>query len=161
MPQFDPVTFPSQVFWLAVTFVILYALMSRLVLPRITGVLEQRASRIAGDLDRAETLRRESETVLRDYEAGLARAREEANAVLAQASRRIAETAAAREKELAAELARRTEAAERRIAEARAAAEAQIRAIAINVAGDIAAKLTGTLPPEAEAAASVDRVLRR
>ena len=52
-PPFDKQTFPSQLFWLTLTFVALYLLMSRIALPRIDSILERRRARIAGDLAEA------------------------------------------------------------------------------------------------------------
>lgn len=66
MPQFDPTYFASQVFWLIVTFGILYLLMAKIALPRIGDILEVRQDRIAADLDRAEQLKREAGASARD-----------------------------------------------------------------------------------------------
>ena len=72
MPQFDPTYFAPQLVWLAITFLALYLLMSRLILPRITGILSQREDRIEGNLKRAETLKEEAAQVLRgDPAAGV------------------------------------------------------------------------------------------
>jgi len=56
MPQFDPSTYASQLFWLAVMFVALYWIVSKIAVPRIGEVLEQRARVIQDDLDRATQL---------------------------------------------------------------------------------------------------------
>ena len=57
MPQFDPTSFPPQVVWLAIAFVVLYLLMSKLALPRVAEVLQMRADRIQSDLDKAASLK--------------------------------------------------------------------------------------------------------
>ncbi len=72
MPQFWLEDFLPQIFWLVVSFVILYLLMARIALPRIADVLEQRQNRIASDLDKAQELQADSEKTLADYEAQLA-----------------------------------------------------------------------------------------
>lgn len=58
LPQLDFTSFPSQIFWLAVTGLVLFQLMNKVALPRISSVLEERADAIADDLDRAEDFRR-------------------------------------------------------------------------------------------------------
>jgi F-type H+-transporting ATPase subunit b len=160
MPQFDPSTFPSQIFWLAVTFVAMYFIMARNVLPRIAEVLEERSERLTSDLEKAETLRNEAETVIAAYEEALSKARAEAAAVVAQANQEIAEASAKRQAEFAAELSRRTEAAEARIDRAKEEAKAQVRDIAMDATADLTAKLTGISPKKASVQKAVDGALK-
>jgi F-type H+-transporting ATPase subunit b len=160
MPQFDPSWFISQIFWLAVTFTIMYLLMSRLVLPRIGEVLEERSERLAADIDKAEALKKEADGVVAQYEAELAKAREQATKVLAQASQEISEIASRRQQEFGAELARKTADAEARIEAAKAEAKAQVRDIAQAAAGDIVEKLTGSSPTDQTVTRNVDAAMK-
>lgn len=143
MPQFDPSSFASQIFWLVVSLVVLYFLLSRLILPRLNEVLEERSERIANDLERAETLRKEAEGVIQAYEEALAKAREEAQAEISKANAAMAEAAAKRQNEFNEKLSKRVDEAEERIAKAKAAAQGEVRGIAIDVAAQVAEKLTG------------------
>lgn len=160
MPQFDPTYFLTQVFWLAVTFVALYFLMSRVALPRIAEVMEQRSARIANDLEKAASLKRETDAVIEAYEAAVAKARGEAAAVMAKAGQEIAEISAKRQAAFSAELAEKVTAAESRIAKAKTEAKAQVRDIAVDVARDITAKLAGGSPDRTATARSVDAALK-
>ncbi|MGP1396374.1 MAG: F0F1 ATP synthase subunit B family protein [Inquilinaceae bacterium] len=160
MPQFDPTYFLSQVFWLAITFVLLYLLMARVALPRIAEVLEQRSERIANDLERAEMVKKEADAVVEAYEAALAKARQEAAAVLAQAGQEIAELSAKRQAEFSAKLADQTAAAEERIGRAKREAQAHVRDIAVDVASDIAGKLIGRAPDQQTVSRSVDGAMQ-
>ena len=56
-PPFDTKTFPSQLVWLAISFVLLYVLMAKVALPRIGAIFEQRSKRISGDLKSAQDFR--------------------------------------------------------------------------------------------------------
>ena len=56
MPQFDPTTFAPQLVWLGITFLALYLLMSKLIIPRVSGILAQREDRIDGNLQCKENL---------------------------------------------------------------------------------------------------------
>ena len=76
MPQFDVSSFPTQLIWLVISFVLLYVLMSRVALPRIGQVLEERQEKIDDNLDTAEQLRAETEADSETYEAALVQARE-------------------------------------------------------------------------------------
>ena len=159
MPQFDPSSFASQVFWLVVVFGILYLLMSRVALPRIGEVLEERSERIADDLDKAESLKRETEQVIAAYESALEKARGEASAIMAKVAQDLAEQSAVREQAFNGELADRIAAAETRIFRARDQAAAQVRDIAAELAMDVTAKLAGSAPTEAAVATSVDQAM--
>lgn len=93
MPQLDFTTFPNQIFWLVVTLVILYFLMSRVALPRIANVLAERQGAIQRDLDKAEELKRAAVEAEEAYNKALSDAR-------AQAADIVAETKAEIQKEL-------------------------------------------------------------
>src|SRR4051794_40148643 len=80
MPQLDPSTYAPQLFWLLITFVLLYVLMKWLALPRVGKAIEARRERLDGDLARAAALKEQAETVLAEYERSLAPARGQAPA---------------------------------------------------------------------------------
>ena len=71
MPQLDPASFPSQLFWLTVCFGTMLLVLSAFVLPRITRTLTTRQGRIDGDLQAAENLRADAEAALAAYDAAL------------------------------------------------------------------------------------------
>lgn len=160
MPQFDPSTFAPQLFWLLVTFVTLYLLMARLVLPRITDILGQREDRIDGNLRRAETLKEEADQVLGAYQKAINDARHQAQAALAQAAAEIAAGAARREAEFGRKMAEQTAAAEGRIKAAKTQALAEVRGIAAEVAALMAGKLTGGQVDGGSAGQAVDSVMK-
>src|SRR5258705_9620943 len=81
MPQLDLTTWPPQLFWLAVTFLALYFVISRVVIPRTGGVIALRKSTIDSDLAKAKNLKDETENAVRSYETALAEARAKAHAI--------------------------------------------------------------------------------
>jgi F-type H+-transporting ATPase subunit b len=159
MPQLDVETFPSQLFWLAVTFIVLYVLMSRIGLPRLSAAIEVRRQRREEDLARAAQLKSEAEAANAAFQRTMAEARAQAQAVLKETSDRLAAEAAERQRVLAAALAEQVDEAERRIAATKQQALAEVRGIAVDVGRSIVEKLTGDAPSEAGVAAAVDRVL--
>jgi F-type H+-transporting ATPase subunit b len=160
MPQLDLSTFPSQIFWLAVIFLLLYLLMARVGLPRVAAMIDARKARIEGDLERAAQMKAEAEAVMAAYERSLADARAQAQATLKEAMDRFAAEAAERQRRAAEALAAETSAAEKRIAEARTQALSGLRAVAIDVARTATRKLVGVDVDEGSAAAAVDRDMR-
>lgn len=108
-PPFEASTFPSQIFWLAITFAILYLLLSRLILPKLGAIIEQRKGKIAADLDDAGRMKAEADEALVETEKQLAKARAEARAkaeqTRAEIDARIAESNAAKSAEIDARLA--------------------------------------------------------
>jgi F-type H+-transporting ATPase subunit b len=159
MPQLDYHTFLPQLVWLAIAFVMLYILMSRLGLPKISGVIEGRRQRLDGDLGRAAALKEEAEAALAAYQKALADARATAQEMLRKTGERLAAEAAARQQQLAATLAEQIGAAEQRIAAGKEQALAEIRGIAADVGGAVVEKLTGTAPAGATMLDAVDRAL--
>jgi F-type H+-transporting ATPase subunit b len=160
MPQLDVSTFSPQLFWLAISFILLYVLMARVVLPRVAKVLGQREERIGGNLERAEKLKAEADAVLAAYQKAMADARAQAQLALAAASAEIATTTAAREAEFAKKLADQTTAAEGRIKASKTQALGEVRNIAGEIAAAMTTKLTGVSVGSADAAGTIDAVLK-
>jgi F-type H+-transporting ATPase subunit b len=155
LEQFD--TYLSQVFWLVISFAILYVVMWKAALPRVADVLRERRERIDADIERAEKLKTEAEAVLEAYQATVAKAQAEAQAVLRAGADAFAAEAAARHDEVSARLAQETEAAERRIEAAREEALANVVTVAGEVARAAAARLIDAEIAEADADAAVRR----
>jgi F-type H+-transporting ATPase subunit b len=130
LPQLNFETWPSQIFWLLVALVVLYYLMSRIALPRIASVLEERADAIAGDLDRAEELKRKAEEAEAAYRQALAEARSNAQAIAAETRAEIQKEIDAATERADAEISARTAESERRIAEIRESAIQNVRQVA-------------------------------
>src|SRR6516164_3409840 len=80
-PPFETEYFPSQLVWLTISFVLLYALMSRIALPRIGGIMAARGKVISDDLAAAERLKEQSNAAQVAYEKALADARSRAQAI--------------------------------------------------------------------------------
>ncbi len=159
-PPFDSSTFPSQLLWLAITFVALYFLMARVALPRIAGILENRRDRIASDLDSAERLKGESEQAIAVYEAALAEARGNASGIAETAREGARQAADAKRSALESDLAGQLADAETRIGDIKTEALREVGSIASEAAATIVTKLTDleTTPVEIEEA--ITRVMK-
>lgn len=160
MPQLDLGSFPTQLFWLAVTFVILYFLMSKVALPKVSQVLDERQRRIDDNLGKAESLRQEARKLTEEYENSMAGARDQARAVIQEAGLQVAMESTRRNEELNASIADELGQAEARIAAARDQAIDGIAAIAVEVAASATGRLIGEVPPPAEIAAAVEQEIK-
>jgi F-type H+-transporting ATPase subunit b len=159
MPQLEVSTFVPQLFWLAVTFALLFLLMAKLGLPRVGRLIEARRNRVDEDLARAAELKSEAEAVLAAYQQTLAKARAEAQTAVRETTERMAAEAAERQRQLSDSLARQTAEAERQIAAAKQRALSEMPEIAIDVARSITEKVAGSAADPANLAAAVDRAI--
>ncbi len=143
MPQLCMEWFPNQIFWLVVTLVVIYLILSRVALPRIASVLAERQGTITNDIAAAEELKMKAQDAEAAYNKALADARAEAGKIIATAKAEIqAELDAAREK-ADAEIAAKAAESEKAIADIRATALDSVREVARETAGDIVAAMGG------------------
>ena len=154
-PPFDPTFFASQLLWLAITFTVLYLLMSRLVLPRIGGILEDRRDRIARDLDQADRLKQQSDDAIASYERALAEARSGAFTIAAESREAAKEEANQRQAATEADLDKKLAEAEARIGEIKKKALADVTEVASEAAEAVVEKLLGKKPAASEVTAAV------
>jgi F-type H+-transporting ATPase subunit b len=161
LPQLDLTRFPPQLFWLAVTFLLLYLLMSKLALPQVSDILRSREEKIAGDLSQADQLNREADAALKGYEQALAEARAKATEIAAQTRATIQADADARQAEAEARLSAQAAEAEASIRATRDQALSQVREIATDTAVAVVARLLGTQPDGASIDQAVGEELSR
>lgn len=154
-PPFKTDTFPSQLFWLAITFAFLFVVLWKIAGPRINGVITSRRGAINADIAAADKSRQDAEAASSAYQTALAGARARAQG-LAEETRQT----------LNAEIAKAKAAAEAEAAKAMAAADARINATRIEAKGHvtkaaeeaaiaIVARLTGETVSAADAALAV------
>lgn len=146
LPQLDISTWPTQIFWLVVSFVLAYLLFSRLVTPRIGLVLEERSSRINEDIAKAREAEQAARQTEAEYQADLEKARAEASAQASQAMAEASKTAAKAEAELAKKLARKVKTAEDKLAKLRDETMAGLDAVAAEAASLAVEQLAGIKP---------------
>jgi len=160
-PPFNKDTFASQLVWLAITFVALYLLMSKVALPRVSGIIENRRAKVAADLVEAQRLKQQSEDAIAAYEKSLAEARGRAQAIAAKTRDGLMAEADKRRKALEAKLGERLGEAEKAIDATRRAAMANVKGIAAETAGAIVERLIGTRPADKAVEEAVTETLKR
>ena len=139
MPQLDFSTFPNQIFWLLVTLVVIYFVLSRIALPRIGSVLAERSGTITNDIAAAEDLKQKAVEAEEAYNKALADARAEAAKIVADTKADIQVDVDKAVAEADAEIAARTAEGEKTIAAIRDSATADAATVAKDIAKDIVA----------------------
>jgi F-type H+-transporting ATPase subunit b len=143
LPQFDVSQWPGQMVWVLLIFGVLYILFSRVFVPAVAGTIDRREDQIAGDVGDARRLRDKARADLEAAAGEIAVARTRAQKLAQDAQSEAKAAAAARQAREEARLAETLAAAEVRIADARAEAMGHVRAIAIETAQAMVARLTG------------------
>lgn len=160
MPQLDMTTWPSQLFWLAVCFVTLYFIMSRVVVKRTGGIIALRKSTVEADLAAAQKLKAETDAAMASYEKAFADARSRAQSIAQENSARISAEIDTEMHKLDAALGEKTMAAEKRIAAARDKAMAHVSGIAEEIAANIVSELASVKTSAAAVKAAVAKVAK-
>ena len=158
MPQLCPDWFGNQIFWLVLTLVAIFLVLSRVALPRIAAVLAERKGTVTNDLAEAEELKLAAQEAEEAYQKALADARAEAQKIVAETKAEIKADLDAATAKADAEIAARAAESEKAIAEIRAGALESIK----EVAGEAAEAIIGTMGGKATkaevAAAIADRM---
>lgn len=143
LPQLNTHTFSPQLFWLALTFALLFFLLAKVVLPRIGDVIGEREGRVARDLEAAQRLKGETDKALADYEKALADARAKASGIAKDTRDRLAAETDAKKADVEKALAGKLADAEARISATKAKALTAVNDIAAETASAVVAKLIG------------------
>jgi len=160
MPQLNVHDFTPQLAWLVITFTVLYLIVSRVALPRIVSLVDERAAKIAADLDAAQAAKRDAEAAGKAYEAALADARAKANAIAGETRAKLAAQSDQEKKAVEAKLATDLAAAADRIRARKDEAMANVRDVAAGAAGAIVTRLIAVTPDAAAISAAVNAQMK-
>ena len=152
-PPFDPSTFPSQLLWIAITFGALYLLMSKIALPRIGSILENRKGIIDADLAAADASRQKTDAAIAAYEAALAAAKAKAQGIANESREAITADLAAKRSAVEADLTAKVTAAEARISATKTEALTHVDEIATETAQTVVTQLVGDVSADSVRAA--------
>ena len=159
-PPFETSTYPSQIFWLTVTFVALLIVMWRVAVPRIGGVIAERKGRTQTELAKAEESRKQAEHAAAAYQAPILEARERARAASEATRTQVAHEFERAKATADTEAHRKTTEAQERIAALQRQAKWHVTQAAEEAVVDIVSRLTGETVSRAEATAAVRDVLK-
>jgi len=161
MPQLNPEFWISQIFWLTLTFGILYIVLSKLILPKISNNLESRKSQILENIGAAEKQREDSEAKLKEYEEIISKSKLEAKNIFNQAREKALKDINAKREVLEKQIDDEISEAEQEIKSLRDGAPDKINKIAIETSSELILKLIGTEVNNSSISAIVDDLSRR
>ena len=161
MPQLNPEFWVSQIFWLILTFGILYVALSKLILPKISDNLESRKSQILENIEAAEKQRENSEAKLKEYEEIILKSKNEAKNIFNQAKEKAIRDIGSKREILDKQIDDEISKAEEEIKVLQNSASDKINKIAIETSSELIRKLIGTEINSSSISAIVDDLSRR
>ena len=141
MPQLDTEFWVSQIFWLAITFSILFVLLSKLILPKISANLETRKLLILENIETAEKKREESESKIKEYNEIIIKTKNEAKSLISHAKEKLMKDINLKKEALEKDLSGEIQKAEIEIKEFRNKAPEKINKIAVETSTDLLQQL--------------------
>ena len=141
MPQLDPSSYASQIFWLLICFFSLMFILSKFIVPKITEIRQQRTNKIDGYLHKAEQLRQKTENAISKYEAALADATKKANDELQKTQTELNKIISEKQSKLDKKLQAQIKAGEEEIAAGKAEALKEIKTMSATLTAEILHKL--------------------
>jgi len=161
MPQLNPEFWISQIFWLILTFGILYVVLSKLILPKISANLELRKSQIQENIEAAEKQRQNSEAKLKEYEDIVLKSKLEAQNIFKEAREKVIKDINAKKETLDKQISEEIKKAEQEISLLKKGAPLKINKIAIDTSSELVKKLIGAEVNNSSISAIVDDLSKK
>jgi F-type H+-transporting ATPase subunit b len=161
MPQLNPEFWISQIFWLVLTFGIMYVVLSKFILPKISNNLESRKSQILENIEAAEKLREDSDAKLKEYDEIILKSKMEAKNIFNQTREKTLKDIGAKKEVLDQQIDDEINKAEKEIEVLRVSAPDKINKIAIETSSELLEKLIGSGVNSSSISAIVDDLSRR
>ena len=161
MPQLNPEFWISQIFWLTLTFGILYVVLSKLILPKISANLELRKSQIQENIEAAEKQRQNSEAKLKEYEDIVLKSKLEAQNIFKEAREKVIKDINAKKETLDKQISEEIKKAEQEISLLKKGAPLKINKIAIDTSSELVKKLIGAEVNNSSISAIVDDLVKK
>ena len=161
MPQLNPEFWISQIFWLTLTFGILYVVLSKLILPKISANLELRKSQIQENIEAAEKQRENSESKLKEYDEIVLKSKLESENIFKNAKEKVTKDINSKKEILDKQIDEEIKKAENEIELLKKGAPEKINKIAIETSSELVKKLIGAEINNSSISAIVDDLSKR
>ena len=161
MPQLNPEFWVSQIFWLTIIFGILYIILSKIILPKISGNLESRKLQISDNIEAADKQRKESEAKLKEYDEIISKSKNEAKNFFNQAREKALKDINIKREVLEKQIDEEVKKAEEEIKKLKLEAPKKINKIAIETSSELIQKLIGAGVNNSSISAIVDDLSKK
>ena len=161
MPQLNPEFWVSQIFWLTLTFGILYIILSKIILPKISANLEMRKSQIQENIEAAEKQRESSENKLKEYDNIILKSKLQAKNIFKDAREKTLKEINSKKEDLDKQIDQEIKKVEKEIEIFKKSAPERINKIAMETSSEIIKKLIGAEINNSSISAIVDDLAKR
>ncbi len=161
MPQLNPEFWISQIFWLTLTFGILYIVLSKLILPKISANLELRKSQIQDNIEAAEKQRKDSESKIKEYDDIIFKSKLEAKNIFKDSREKVIKDINNKKETLENQINEEIKKAEKEIEVVKKSAPEKINKIAIEASSELVKKLIGAEINNSSISAIVDDLSKK
>ena len=161
MPQLNPEFWTSQIFWLILVFSILYLVIWKVFLPKITYTIENRKSRVVNDLDEAQKLKENSEKKLKEYNQIIENSKKEAKKIIDDGIKKLDRDIENKKQKFDIEIEKELANIEKEIKELKKSSISNINKIAVETSSEIIQQIIGTDVNKSNVSAIVDDVLKK
>ena len=161
MPQLNPEFWTSQIFWLILVFSILYLVIWKVFLPKITYTIENRKSRVVNDLDEAQKLKENSEKKLKEYNQIIENSKKEAKKIIDDGVKKLDQDIVNKKQKFDIEIEKELANVEKEISELKKSSISNINRIAVETSSEIIQQIIGTDVNKSNVTAIVDDILKK
>ena len=161
MPQLDPRFWIAQIFWLILIFSILYLIIWKIFLPRITYSIENRKSRIVNDLNEAHKLKESAEKKLKEYNEIIENSKKEAKKIIEDSQKKLDRDIENKKQKFNEEIEKELTTAEKEIKDLKKSSISNISKIAVDTSAEIIKQIIDTEVNKSNVFAIVDDVIKR
>ena len=161
MPQLNPKFWTAQVFWLILIFSILYLVIWKIFLPKITYSIENRKSKIVNDLDQAQKLKEISEKKLNEYNKIIEDSKNEAKKIIEDSRKKLDQDIENKKKDFNIQIEKEISAAEKEIKDLKKASISNISKIASETSSELVKKIINTEVNKSNVSAVVEDIIKR
>jgi F-type H+-transporting ATPase subunit b len=161
MPQLNPKFWTAQVFWLILIFSILYLVIWKIFLPKITYSIENRKSKIVNDLDQAQKLKEMAEKKLNEYNKIIEDSKNEAKKIIEDSRKKLDQDIENKKKDFNIQIEKEISAAEKEIKDLKKASISNISKIASETSSELVKKIINTEVNKSNVSAVVEDIIKR